>query len=146
MSDETKKRINELVGRFTVALCTIGVACVGWAARELYRDMRTHSAAIGQLQSAYHASEQEQTQLTENFERAWRRIEDHQRRITRREDNAFTARDANDLSTSVAMLALQNAELSKDLEKLSAQLISMQADLQNVREAMIRSGTLDHHD
>lgn len=132
--------------RLLLALTTLLVACSGWAARELYAAVRSSTVAVHRLEASHVASERSLVRLAEQFERAWRRIEDHERRIALGEANAFAAGDAQFLATSVARLAVLNQQLSKDIDGLSTQLATLQRELQHLRETMIRHGTLKEAD
>jgi len=108
----------------------------------MYADVRQHSTAIQQLKSSSRSIEHNATRIAARIERAFERVDDHDRRLIRREANAFTAQDANELSGNVARLAMQTSALSKDLEETMKQIVSMRKEVQQLREAMIRAEAL----
>lgn len=142
MSNELRRKIDEWIGRGVIGLCAAMVAVTGWSARQMYADLRMHSSSIQQLQAGSRAIDRSITRMASQTERAYARIDDHDRRLIRRESNAFTAQDANELSGNVARLAMQTSALSKDLEQAMQQITSMRKDIQELREAMIRADTL----
>lgn len=135
-------KLDDWVARLVIGLCAAVLALTGWGARQVYADLRTHAFTLERLQSGAQALDRTVSQTVEQVERVFIRIDDHDRRLIRREANAFTAQDANELSGNVARLAMQTSALSKDLEATMQQIASMRKDVQQLREAMIRSEAL----